>query len=44
MSVYALGPLALWIALALAAYGAVLGHVAGHRRDPRLADSAIGSV
>jgi cytochrome c-type biogenesis protein CcmF len=41
---YMLGPLALWIALALAVYGAVLGHVAGRRRDPRLSDAAIGSV
>jgi len=44
MSIYALGPLALWTALALAIYGSVLGHVAGRRRDPRLSDAAIGSV
>jgi cytochrome c-type biogenesis protein CcmF len=39
-----LGPVALWVALALAAYGAVLGHIGGRRRDPRLSDAAIGSV
>ena len=44
MSAFALGPLALWIGLALAVYGAVLGHVAARRRDERLADAAIGSV
>ena len=44
MTVYAIGPLALWTALALALYGAVLGHVGGRRRDSRLIDAAVGSV
>jgi cytochrome c-type biogenesis protein CcmF len=44
VSVYALGSLALWLGLALALYGAILGHVAGRRRDPRLSEAAIGSV
>ncbi len=39
-----LGPLALWLGLGIALYGAVLGHVGGRRRDPRLSDAAIGSV
>ena len=44
MSVYALGPVALWVGLALALYGAVIGHVGGWRRDPRLAGAAVGAV
>lgn len=44
MSVYALGPVALWVALGLAVYGAVVGHVGGRRRDQRMIDAAIGSV
>ncbi|HET9581958.1 MAG TPA: heme lyase CcmF/NrfE family subunit [Gemmatimonadota bacterium] len=44
MSVYRLGEIALWVGLGLALYGAVLGHVAGRRRDPRLAESAMRSV
>jgi cytochrome c-type biogenesis protein CcmF len=44
VSLFALGPVALWLALALALYGAVIGHVAARRRDPRLADATIGSV
>ena len=39
-----LGPVALWLGLALAVYGAVLGHIGGRRRDPRLSDAAIHSV
>ncbi|HUP18861.1 MAG TPA: heme lyase CcmF/NrfE family subunit [Gemmatimonadota bacterium] len=44
MSVYALGPLALWIGLALALYGAVVGHLGGIRKDARMADAAVGAV
>ncbi|MGH7570711.1 MAG: heme lyase CcmF/NrfE family subunit [Gemmatimonadota bacterium] len=44
MSVYSLGPLALWVGLALALYGAIVGHVGGRRRDSRLIDAALGSV
>ena len=44
MSAYALGPLALWIGLALALYGAVVGHLGGIRRDARMADAAVGAV
>ena len=44
MSVYALGPVALWVGLALALYGAVVGHVGGWRRDPRLSEAAVGAV
>ena len=44
MSVYALGPIALWVGLALALYGAVVGHVGGWRRDPRLSEAAVGAV
>ncbi|HKY60024.1 MAG TPA: heme lyase CcmF/NrfE family subunit, partial [Gemmatimonadota bacterium] len=34
----------LWVGLALALYGAVLGHVGAKRRDPRLVESALRSV
>ncbi|HUP01484.1 MAG TPA: heme lyase CcmF/NrfE family subunit [Gemmatimonadota bacterium] len=44
MNVYSLGPPALWTGLVLALYGAVLGHVGGRRRDPRLIGAAVGSV
>ena len=44
MSVYRLGELALWVGLGLALYGAILGHVGGKRRDPRLVESALRSV
>ena len=44
MSIYALGPVALWVGLALALYGAVVGHLGGFRRDPRLAGAAVGAV
>lgn len=44
MSVYTLGPVALWLGLALAIYGAAVGHVGGWKRDPRLGDAAIGAV
>jgi cytochrome c-type biogenesis protein CcmF len=44
VSVYRLGELALWVGLGLALYGAVLGHVGGKRRDPRLVESALRSV
>ncbi|MFN2383700.1 MAG: heme lyase CcmF/NrfE family subunit [Gemmatimonadota bacterium] len=44
MSVYALGPLALWVAFGLAAYGIVVGHLGGRRRDARLTDAAVGAV
>lgn len=44
MSIYALGPVALWVGLGLALYGAVVGHLGGVRRDARLAGAAIGAV
>ena len=44
MSIYALGPVALWVALGLALYGAVIGHLGGVRRDARLAGAAVGAV
>ncbi|MDX1624078.1 MAG: heme lyase NrfEFG subunit NrfE, partial [Gemmatimonadota bacterium] len=44
MSVYALGPIALGVGLALAAYGAVLGFLGGRRDDPKMVDAAVGSV
>ncbi|HEU4463706.1 MAG TPA: heme lyase NrfEFG subunit NrfE, partial [Gemmatimonadota bacterium] len=44
MSIYALGPIALWVGLALALYGAVVGHVGGWRRDSRLSEAAVGAV
>lgn len=44
MNFYALGPVALWLGLGLALYGAVLGHFGGWRRDQRLIDAAVGSV
>jgi cytochrome c-type biogenesis protein CcmF len=44
VSVYALGPVALWLGLALALYGAVIGHLGGFRRDPRMTDAAVGAV
>jgi len=44
MSVYWLGPLALWVGLGLALYGLVVGIVGGRRRDQRLIDGATGSV
>lgn len=44
MSVYALGPLALWLGLALALYGAVAGYVGGLRGDRRLSEASIGAV
>jgi cytochrome c-type biogenesis protein CcmF len=44
VSIYRLGELALWVGLGLALYGAVLGHVGGKRRNPRLVESALRSV
>jgi cytochrome c-type biogenesis protein CcmF len=44
MSIYALGPVALWLGLGLAIYGTVIGHLGGRRRDPRMADAAVGAV
>jgi cytochrome c-type biogenesis protein CcmF len=44
MSIYALGPVALWLGLGLAIYGTVVGHIGGRRRDPRMADAAVGAV
>ena len=44
MSIYALGPVALWVGLGLALYGAVIGHLGGFRRDPRMAGAAVGAV
>lgn len=44
MSVYALGPLALWVGLAIALYGAVAGYVGGLRDDRRLSEAAVGAV
>lgn len=44
MSIYALGPIALWVGLGLALYGAVVGHLGGIRRDSRMAGAAVGAV
>jgi len=44
VNVYALGPVALWVGLALALYGAVIGHLGGLRRNPRMVDAAVGAV
>lgn len=44
MNVYTLGPIALWVGLGLALYGAVVGHIGGRRGDRRLIDAALGSV